>query len=107
MTTTVSMNYETRFQPLFVMPKEKKINKTFRMSPFAMSLIEAERQERAKASPDKEKPSEASVLEDCIYIAASQNPKLRERIIKELSKDPRFAAVIDSLRSQGDKNAES
>lgn len=87
------------------MPKEKKLNKTFRMSPFAWSLIEAEIEDRAKSSPTKERPSEVSVLESCIYMAASQNPKLRDRIIKELRKDPKFAPFVDTLLPQGKDHA--
>lgn len=88
-----------------LMPKEKKISKSYRLNPLAASLVDAEMSDRRKKLGSKAKIAESDIIEECIYRAAALNPKLRDRIITELRKDPRFSAIADSLVPQDKNNA--
>lgn len=92
---------------LVAMPKEKKISKSYRLNPLAASLIDAEIEDRRKRFGKKVKIAEADIVEECVYRAAAANPKYRERIIAELRKDPRFAAIADSLAAEAKDDAKT
>jgi len=88
----------------FTMKQEKKISKSFRLSPLVVQLISAAQRDKAKEKGRGKNaaPSEAEIIEECVYRVAAQNPEYRERIVTELRQDPRFAAVADLLSKVGD-----
>ena len=83
------------------MKQEKKISKSFRLSPLVVELIAALQEDRAKGPGKTSMPSETQIVEECVYRIAAMNPEFKAKIISALMQDPRFVAISHLLSKVG------